>query len=209
MWRSFARGILLCKANSLKITCCYSTRTCTGISWAPLRLCKVWFKKTCCKIWLESGWNTVFSVASKRTIFGSNGTLENVALFHRRKRFPSEIRVSYFKTHLWYQFQAFATFFRLPVLNFSYHLSKPWIDRFAHIKGKQSMSSFYFHWTIYCTMIDQDQEFRVHCDNQLRMFEIPSAQWYQYSLIKSLSFKFLRTLLRQKINSIFDILVRI
>ena len=84
---------------------------------------------------------------------GSNGTSEKVVPFFPDGMFQTEIRVPFLQSHLWYQFQAL--FFgkwnwfvqmvnaipvrNLPVLNFAYHLPKPWTDRFAHVNGKQSM----------------------------------------------------------------------
>ena len=77
----------------------------------------------------------------------------NVFLF---QMFQTEIRDSFHWSHLWYQLQAFVDFFlgkwiwfvqmvneiqgrNLPVLNFAYHLPKPWIDiRLPLYFGKQS-----------------------------------------------------------------------
>ena len=61
---------------------------------------------------------------------------------------------SIIQSHFWYQIQAFAAVFRnwwdwflqmenaitgrnLQMLNFAYHLAKPWTDRFAHVNGKK------------------------------------------------------------------------
>lgn len=53
-----------------------------------------------------------------------------------------------------------------------------------------------------------DQEIRVHYDNQHANVQNAKCAVI-YSLIKPLSFKFVCTLLGQKSNSIFEILVRI
>ena len=86
-------------------------------------------------------------------IFGSNGTFDKVNLFSWAEfsNGNSCCISSIDQSHLWHQFQASGAFFRktklictnwngipewnLPVLNFSYHLAKPWTNRgFAFLK---------------------------------------------------------------------------
>lgn len=124
-----------------------------------------------------------FSSRLQWKIFGSKGTYEKVVPFHRRKcshrKFVFHILkiiVIIFDTSS----KLSRPFFGSQSWIFSCHLSKPWTDRFANVKGEQTMSLFYvLKKTISCTMIDQ--EIRVHYDNQLPMFKMPSAQWYTHS----------------------------
>ena len=87
----------------------------------------------------------------QRKISGSNGTSDKVVLFSGRN-IPNGNSCWFLQSHLWYRFQAFAAVFsvtgtctnaipgrHLRVLNFHYHKPKAWIDRFAHVNGKQPL----------------------------------------------------------------------
>ena len=102
----------------------------------------------------ESRWNTPFW-SVRRKISGSNRTSEKVVLFFRTEYSKREFVFHFFKAIFDTSFRPSRSFFgkwnwfvqmvnaipgrNLPVLNFEYHLPKPWTDRFAHVKGIQTI----------------------------------------------------------------------
>ena len=111
----------------------------------------------------------------QRKISGSNGTSERVVLFFPTEYFkqkfvfhsskPSLIPVSGLRG----RFPINGTDSHnvvnanpgrnLPVLNFAYHLPKPWTDRFAHVDGKQPITQQFIRllfpeWLL-CTKLEQ------------------------------------------------------
>ena len=112
----------------------------------------------------------------QRKISGNNGTSEKVVLF-----FPTEYSKQKFVFHsskpslipvsgLRGRFPINGTDSHnvvnanpgrnLPVLNFAYHLPKPWTDRFAHVDGKQPITQQFIRllfpeWLL-CTELEQN-----------------------------------------------------
>ena len=108
----------------------------------------------------KSGWKvngTWLFWSFQLKISGSNGTSENLVLFFRTEYSKQKFVFHYFKAIVDTSFRPSRSFFgkwnwfvqmvteiarlHLPVLNFAYHLPKPWTDRFAPVNGKQPGSS--------------------------------------------------------------------
>ena len=117
------------------------------------------FTKIFQKIRLESKWRTTFWVVPLK-ISGSNGTSEKVVLFfwteYSKRNFASHFVKAIFDTG----FRPSRPFFlvinaipgrNLRVLNFVYHLPRPWTDRFAHVNGPLVHSNFFLFPCI-CTL---------------------------------------------------------
>ena len=118
--------------------------------------CLPFTKQKIRKIRLESKWSILFLVVRAEN-FQEQRNIWKVSPVFPDGIFQTEIRVPLLQSHLWCQFQASAVVFRwmelikfvqtvnaipgwnLPVLNFAYHLPKPWTDRFAHpdVNGRQ------------------------------------------------------------------------
>jgi len=86
-----------------------------------------------------------------------NGTSEKVVLFSRSECSKRKFVFDFFKPIFDTSFRLSQSLFgkwdwflqmvdasperNLPVLNFVYHLPKPWSDRFAHVNGKQHLKT--------------------------------------------------------------------
>ena len=91
----------------------------------------------------------------QRTISGSNETSEKVVLCSRREYIRQKFVFHFFKATFDTSFRPSQSFSykwnwfvqmvnaipgrNLTVLNFAYHLPKPWTDQFAHVNGKQPL----------------------------------------------------------------------
>ena len=107
----------------------------------------------------HSGWKvngTRLFGSFQRKISWSKGTSERVVLFFRTEYSKQKFVFHFFKAIFDTSFRPLRSFsskwnwfvqmvnaipgWNLPVLNFEYHLPKPWTDRFAHVNGKQPVS---------------------------------------------------------------------
>ena len=115
------------------------------------------------KVSQKSGWKlngTRLFRLFQWKISGSNGTSEKVVLFPQSECFKRKFVFHFFKAFfntssrlsrpflgLWNWFVQMVNAIpgrNLLVLNFAYHLPKPWTDRFAHINGKQPFNTITF-----------------------------------------------------------------
>ena len=108
-----------------------------------------------------------FGVFSVENLRGQMGC-KKIDPFFRTKCSKRKFVFHFFKAiFVWYQFQAFAVVFsvnetdlykmvnalpgwNLPVLNFAYHLRKPWTDRFADVNGIQpTLLTAFLIWIVF------------------------------------------------------------